>query len=139
MPNPIVRAGPSGKRLAPVNALGQKNWSAAAPLTLELARAGHMPGVYQFSIAIFPIVAAGAGTMTIAGNFDAPGFGATSVNFAAGSAINNGFVAPRHIMSSGLGAITLTLTPSGVTGSPLIYVNCPLDFILARFPSDYPS
>lgn len=139
VPFPIVRAGPSGKRLVPVDPLGTRSWNAGAPLVLELAKAGHEAGLYTFTIGVFPIVAAGGGTLTIAATYDTPGVGAVSINYATASALNNGFIAPRNIISSGRSAIVLTLTPASVTGSPVFYVNCPLDFISGRLPASYPS
>lgn len=133
----ITRAAPSGKRLVPVDPVGLDDWNVGGPLTLELAPAGHAPGVYSMSVSVFPVVLAGAGTLTIACSYAGPGFGPTSVTYQAAGTLNNGFVAPRHIMSSGSSPILLTLTPAGVTGSPRFYVNCPLDLMLALFPEDF--
>lgn len=134
----ITRAAPSGKRLVPVDPLGLDDWNVGGPLTLELVAAGHAPGVYSFSISIFPVVTASAGTLTVTCSYDGPGLGPTSIVYQNAGTLNNGFIAPRHVMSSGLGPIRLALTPAGVTGSPRFYVNCPLDLMLARFPEDFP-
>ncbi len=135
----IVRAGPSGKRLAPVNPVGTKSWNGASPLVLELVPLGHRPGLYQFTIAYHPIVLAAGGTYSLSASFDVPTFGASSSNFVTGGNINTAFIAPRHVFSSGRAPLLLTFTPNAVTGSPRLYVNCPADFILASFPADYPS
>ena len=139
MANLTARGGNNGKRVQPVNALGISSWDCSSPVTLTLIRAGHMPGVYSFSIAVAPIVTATSGTLTISVTYDAPGVGPTTIIYQSAGAINNGFLAPRHLMSSGAGPIVLTFTPAAIVGAPRFYLNAPLDFILARFPGDYPS
>lgn len=134
-----VRLSPSGKIISPAPGAGNSSWNALAPLVVELLPANHQPGLWSFSIATVQIVAA-TGFYSIVLSWDQPFVGAVSRTFNASIAMNaigNGFIAPRHVMSSGRAPLVMTLTPTGVVGSPRVYANFPVDNILALLPEDF--
>lgn len=135
-----VRLGPSGKIVTPTPGDGTANWNGLAPLVIEMLPAGHTPGLWSFSIAIVQLVVASAGTFSIVLTWDQPFVGPVSHTFNAAvsmTAAPGGFIAPRHVMSSGLAPLVMTLTPAGVTGAPSLYVNLPVDDTLALFPEGF--
>lgn len=109
-------------------------YTASAPAVLELQPAGHAPGLYSIDPSGFVRQAAATGTINVVINWQHPGFGATSFNLGTGNINVTGTLtsAPRVINSNGVAAITLTLTPAAVTGSPLVDFLAAADFIGAQ-------
>jgi hypothetical protein len=140
---PTVRAGASGKLLIPAPALGSASWDVAAPITLTLLQAGHMPGVYVYNIAIVVLAVATGGNITITLTWGQPAVGPSSLVISGGVTITaspGGFIAPRHFMSNGITAAQLLLTPVGVTGAPRVFIDTPIDVSpVARLASTYLS
>lgn len=140
----VLRAGPSGKIVEPSPGVGQLSWNVSGTLDFTLLRAGHPAGLYPVNIAIVVLTAASAGSINLISTWDEPGVGLLS--FQWGSLVltgvpGSGFIAPRHIQSSGARDLTFQIVPVGVTGSPRLYVNVPLSAMLARQPIGvgYPS
>lgn len=137
----LTRASPSGKRLVPAGPIGLVAWSALAPVSFELLPRGHAAGIYTFAIDVVMRTLAGAGVFQIDGFWSEPLVATTAtVRFGANVPLTalHPFIEPRHIVTDGRLPFTLTLTPSGVTGSPVAWLNFPIDFILADLPEAFP-
>lgn len=137
----ITRAGPSGKSVAPVPGVGRLSWNAGSTLAFTLLKSGHTAGLWPINIAIVVLSPASAGSINLISTWDQPGVGVISFQWGTLSLTGvpgTGFIAPRHVQSSGAADITFTIVPVGVTGSPNLYVSCPLSAILARMPAGYP-
>ena len=101
---------------------GLRGYTFAAPLVTTILAAGHRPGFYEVDLSVF-ITTAGSGG-NINGTqlaWDEQGFGASSLTFGNVALTATGLVQAliRHIQSSGQSAITYTITPASVTGSPV--------------------
>lgn len=120
---PILRRSASGKYAAPLRGAGIVGWNAAAPLVITLQPTGHPAGVYIVGVEVFVRVVATGGNLnnTLLG-WNQPRLGTTSqvLNPTAPTALGNRLTIYRTCPSSGLGPITYTLTPAGITGSPVI-------------------
>lgn len=133
----ISRASPSGKRLFPSNAAGLLSWDVSqGPRVFELYPAGHVPGIYTFSVAIIPL-GGGTGTVSFAISYDLYGVGLFS-QLITNLNVASEFIAPRNFVSAGTRAVIITATPSGVTGAPRVYANFPVEFIVNLMPADTP-
>jgi hypothetical protein len=137
----IVRAGPSGKVIRPVPGNGALWAPASGSLALTLLAAPHPPGVYTFSIGVVVLTAAAAGTFTLRSTWSMPVTGAFTFDWSTNAPltiVGNGFLAPRHVVSTGALPITMTLIPAGVVGTPNVYVNVPMDNRFGLLPAGFP-
>lgn len=120
-----ARAAPSDRLVQPLEALGQYTWDMTAPLVLTLEPTGHEPGLYEVGQTFF--LRTTPATVSLIGTFgwNQPNFGPTTLAINYGSITPNPSVgALRVIDSSGLGPITVTLTPSGLSGVAALEVAC---------------
>ncbi len=118
---------PYWQKFTKIGKVKQIGWTAAAPLVLTVLPAGHGPGTYELIMAVIVRVAAGAGNITRSFGYSAPTFGATSIAQFGSTNINTTGHTPASFNvlgaeSDGTAAITLTLVPAGVTGSPVLDV-----------------
>ncbi len=106
-------------------------WNAGGALVLTLLPAGHEPGLYLTSLSAFVLTAAAAGTVTIVFGFNQKGFGATTLSIGSANLTATVVIAstPRIFNSDGTAALTATLTPAGVTGSPVVNVEGRADML----------
>lgn len=119
------RAAPSNRLIQPLEAIGQYTWDMTSPLVLTLQPTGHAPGLYEVAQTFF--LRTTPATVTLVGTFDwnHPSFGATSLAINYGSITPNPSVgALRVLESSGLGPITVTLTPGGLSGVAALEIAC---------------
>lgn len=119
------RANPSGKLVQPSVAKGQFAWDMTSPLVLELLPAGHAPGIYDVMQTYFLRVVPAAVSLATSIVWSQPRFGAANsdINFASIIATPN-LSALRAIESDGSSAMTLTLTPSGLSGTASLEIAC---------------
>jgi hypothetical protein len=115
-------------------------WNASGPLALTVLAAGHEAGLYCVGVDLITRTLATAGGLQRTTSYNAPTFGATSTGtqntFASGvSSGSTGrpptttgnvnsiyFFMPTFVRSDGSAAIVTTITPVGITGSPVIDV-----------------
>lgn len=103
-------------------------YTASAPLVLTVQPAGHTPGFYLLSLVLVVRVAALTGNLTRSYQYSAPTFGNTSiVGFGSGNITTTGHLPSSFTtvsaFSDGVSAITITLTPAAITGSPVVDVS----------------
>jgi hypothetical protein len=118
-----LRAAPMGKRFYPFPATGLIGWTAGAPISLVVVPTGAQPGVYVFGLYIFVRVAAVGGSLANGSlAWNQPGLGSTAATVAGPNptTLNATTNLYRSVPNSGLGPISYTLTPAGITGSPII-------------------
>jgi len=102
---------------------GQLAWNLVGARVLTLLPAGHPPGLYLVTATLYVRTAAGSGDLNGSTfSWSEPGVGAP-VTLAL-PAINpqvTGLVATfvRAVLSSGVSALTYTITPNAITGAPI--------------------
>lgn len=100
-------------------------WNGSGPQILTLQPANHTPGLYSISAAAIIRVAASGGMLGRSYQYSAPNFGPTAtIGFSTVGMITPGppgaaFTSVTCI-SDGSTPITLTFTPTAVTGSPIV-------------------
>jgi hypothetical protein len=123
-----VRSNPSGTLVTPPFALGSPNYSAAAPLVMELEPLGHAPGMYEIVITHYVETVAGSGSVIVTIEYTPAGANSPNVNTVGTFGItvaNSNLNALRNVLSSGASAIRLVYTPTGVGGAvPRLLVAC---------------
>lgn len=125
MTNAPSRAAPSGKLAQPLVSKGPFAWDATSPLVIELLAAGHASGIYEIAQTFFVRTMPAALSLLTSIGWNQPRFGAATLDINFASIVSNPNVnALRSIESTGLGAITLTLTPSGLSGTASVEVAC---------------
>lgn len=124
--SPAVVSAPAAKRVV--------GYTAAAPVVIELLPAGHTPGFY--SVSLFTLVRAvgTAGNLSRSYQFSTPTAGAVQIaGFAAASLTVLGPVPGGTTTlsgySTGVTALTCTMTPAGVTGAPVIDLTASANFL----------
>lgn len=107
------------------DAYGKIAYDLVAPLVLTLLPAGHPPGKYLIVPSGFITTAGAAGALVGTLGWNLPVVGATTSTLFSVTAAATGMSAinARAIESNGVAALTLTLSGSGVTGSPIARVN----------------
>jgi hypothetical protein len=101
-------------------------WNLSAPITFVLIPAGHTPGQYSVGFDLIARTAATTASVARTYAYSAPTFGPTSaVGAAIGINGQLGHVATTSwtllsFRSDGASQISLTLTPSVVTGAPVL-------------------
>ena len=101
-------------------------WDLSAPITFVLIPAGHTPGQYAVGFDLIARTAATTASVARTYAYSAPTFGPTSaigapigINGQLGHVATTSF-AMQTFRSDGASQITLTLTPSLVTGAPVL-------------------
>ncbi len=114
------RGAPSGPFPDAVRRVG---YDAGAILTLNALPAGHARGLYNIPLSIL-VRAFGVGNLNVLLAWDAPLFGAVSLNIGTAALASTRLfnTSSRCIESSGLAPISLVLTPSAVSVAPVIDV-----------------
>lgn len=119
------RANPSGKLVQPLVAKGQFAWDMTSPLVLELLPAGHAPGIYDVMQTYFLRVVPAAVNLLTSLVWSQPRFGATNLDINFNSIVGTpNLSALRVIESDGTAAMTLTLTPSSLSGTASLEIAC---------------
>lgn len=119
------RANPSGKLVQPVTAKGLFTWDMTSPLVLELLPAGHAPGIYDVMQTYFLRTVPAAVNLLTSIVWSQPRFGTTNNDINFNSIIGTpNLSALRAIESDGTTAMTLTLTPSSLSGTAALEVAC---------------
>lgn len=105
-------------------AQGRAAFDFSGVLALTLLPAGHEPGVYIVTATQFIVTAGASGTLGYALGWNQPGFGAAT--FAVGTVNINATglasTTQRAVASTGVAALTATLTPNSPVGSPIAHV-----------------
>ena len=117
---------------AGVRAVRSVGYTAAAPLVLTLAPAGHAPGYYEINQVVVLRTLATGGALARVFDYSTPTVGAAQLN--VGSTNLTGFGGPIpaatfSAYSDGANAMTLTFNPSSVTGSPVVDITALATFI----------
>lgn len=109
-------------------------YTAAAPLVLTLMPAGHLPGMYSLGWDITVRTAAGAGSLTRTFSYSIPTSGAVTTSTVGNQLPATGLGRPTPsgtnpsaycnvmVRSDGVNAITMTITPAGIAGAPVMDV-----------------
>lgn len=110
-------------------------YDAAAPVVMTLLAAPHAPGLYMLQRELMRRVTAVTGTLALTQAWSDPSIGATTATGAAGSLVGApGLVAlttnQAAFFSDGTADITLTWTPTAVTGAP----SCDIYGVVTRLP-----
>jgi hypothetical protein len=117
----------SGKTSSPLVAAGIIGWDASAPLILTLLPAGHAPGLYTVGVSIFVRTAAGAGSLSNSvlswNQIDLGNVTTNTIAAAAPTTTGNKLSVYRTLPSNGQSPILYTLTPAGITGTPVIDIS----------------
>lgn len=106
------------------------SWDATAPQVIDVLAAGHAPGIYQLTFWGFKITAAVAGSIEASITYNTTGGIAVALDLldwddmtlGGGSLLPVDEKGPNvyNLVSDGSDAITLTLTPLGLSGTPLV-------------------
>ncbi len=118
-----IRSAPSGPKYSPLPGVALVGYAGSAPAAVVILPAGHPPGFYDIPLALYVrTIASGGNLNTSALSWAAPGLGLTSVVIAPAVPTTSGprLTVYRSIASSGLLPITYTLTPTGITGAPVM-------------------
>lgn len=98
-------------------------WDASAPLVIEVLPLGHAPGLYEVNLCGVVRTAAGAGTVArTVTTTPSPGAGSKTMTFAGIAITSAIFIpfTPAQVFSDGTAAISVTLTPAGIAGNPVL-------------------
>lgn len=122
---PNIRSAPSGPRVLPASPSGIASYTASAPATVTLLPTGHRAGYYLANVSVFVLTAASAGNFTSLFGWNDPLFGPATLPFGATNLTGTGlvFTVTRAFESDGSAPIVWTVTPAGVTGSPIARVS----------------